>query len=138
MTIEERAEQFALEALKEQIEKVKQAYIAGYKECEENYKKITVDENGLTWYDLDLPSGNLWSEPLKDEDGELIQCNYNSVKHLNLPTIGDLKELRIYTRNHTSDDFDNYHYYCRKSENTDKYLIPVGHRFWLREKNSKQ
>lgn len=135
MTIEERAEQFALEALKEQIEKVKQAYIAGYKECEENYKKITVDEDGFTWYDLDLPSGNLWSEPLKDEDGKIIKLNYGETANLDLPTAEDVKEMQSKTaRLNKSNKKDTVYF---KSVSSVEYPMKKNCNYWVRDNSSK-
>lgn len=69
------------------------AYKAGFSaamlEC--GAKKIDVD--GVTYYDLGLPSGTLWSAPLRDQKRLPVRLCHVEAKHLNLPTPDQCREL---------------------------------------------
>lgn len=102
MSIEEKAHEYALKAMEEQISKVSQAYIDGYNDAKAEFShEPVIDENGIKWYDMDLPSGNLWSEPLRDKEGSLLYIVYNQAKELDIPTFEDVKELKNCTQRYT-------------------------------------
>lgn len=131
MTLEEKAQEYALKALEEQIVAVKQAYIDGYNAAKAKYNhEPIVDENGIKWYDMDLPSGNLWSEPLKDEEGNYIESVYNRVNQLDLPTDDDFKELKNHSLVMCKLVSEEPHLIC-VSVNGCQYQIKTG-LYWLK------
>lgn len=133
MDIENKAQEYALNVLDECINKVKQAYIDGYNagkaECSPTPKNIT--EDGVTYIDLGLPSGTMWS-PLKGTNGRYIAIPYNQVKDLELPTLDDYAELLKYTK-HGCNNRGDYEYL---SVDGVKYIIPACISFWLKDKDS--
>lgn len=103
MSLEEKAKEYALKALESEIDKVQKAYIDGYNAAKAD--EPFIDENGIKWYDMDLPSGNLWSTALGEyvintngsKSWVPIQKCYNEVKDLSLPTRADIDELLQHT-----------------------------------------
>lgn len=136
MDIENKAQEYALNVLEECINKVKQAYIDGYNagkaECSPLPKNITEDE--VEYIDLSLPSGTLWSKPLRDEDGRnCFYSPFNKVKDLDLPTQADYAELIKYTKYGLNNEGD-YEYL---SVDGVRYIIPSYITFWLKDKDSE-
>ena len=132
MSLEEKAKEYALKALESEIEKVQKAYIDGYNaaKAEYNHEPI-IDENGIKWYDMDLPSGNLWSEPLKDEEENWLELTFNEAAKYDLPTEEDRTEFYKMTKSTNCNG--GYQY---KSINAKTYQLPNDgnkHRyFWLK------
>ena len=127
MSLEEKAKEYALKALESEIEKVQKAYIDGYNAAKAN--EPFIDENGIKWYDMDLPSGNLWSEPLKDEEGNLLEVVYNEAAKYDIPT----KEDKIEFVKMTQQSYEGSQY---KSINGKIYHLPndgdYKRNFWLK------
>lgn len=93
MDIKNEAHEYALKAMESALTKIEDAYIAGYEAGKKvGFKPIEIDENGIEWVDMSLPSGTLWSKALR-KDGECIEAVYNEVKDYNLPTEEDVAEL---------------------------------------------
>lgn len=97
MTLEEKAKEYALKALESEIDKVQKAYIEGYNAAKAD-KHEPIDIDGVKYYDMDLPSGTLWSEPIRKKDGSLLRLPYNEAKQYELPTEKDWDELLKYTK----------------------------------------
>lgn len=97
MTKEEKAKEYALNACKEEISKLEQAYLDGYNDALQEQNRLHVEEDGVKYYDMSLPSGTMWSEYLRDCKG-LIELPYNQVKDLDIPTYEEFLELKEYTR----------------------------------------
>ena len=70
-------------------------YDAGYKDAMAELKlEPDVEENGIKFVDLGLPSGTLWaSDYLRDKDGKLIYLKYDEALPLGLPWKNQLEEL---------------------------------------------
>lgn len=71
------------------------AYLDGYQKGISRSKELTV--KGVTFYDLGLPSGTLWSQPATKHHNYTyvtyeLKC-YSDVAGCGLPTIDDLYEL---------------------------------------------
>lgn len=92
MTIEEKAREYALDALKEEIGKVEKAYIDGYNAGKAENKPVNID--GVEFYDCGMPSGTLWSKPLENKYHCLIQLPYIKAEQLSIPTKEDFEELK--------------------------------------------
>lgn len=128
--LKDKAEEYAQRILKEQKDQIVQAYIDGYILAKESYsKEPLIDTNGLKWYDLDLPSGNLWSEPIyEDMDYHTTPrpaFNFFSVRNKNIPTIEDLCELSKYTRKSKDGK-------CIISEHSCEYTLDSTFKYWLK------
>ena len=70
-------------------------YDAGYKDAMAELKlEPDVEENGIKFVDLGLPSGTLWaSDYLRDDEGKLVCLKYDEATPLGLPTRAQLEEL---------------------------------------------
>lgn len=106
MTKEELAEQFANEQAAEITEKLKAAYLKGYEQGELK-SASTIKIDGVTYIDLDLPSGTLWSEKVLTNNGCCRRLGYHEAQKLNIPTKEQVDELSKYSRL----VFDDYGYY---------------------------
>lgn len=100
--IKQAAHECAIGLQKEDIEKMESAFIKGYLMAMDELqlkKKVVIDD--LTYFDLGLPSGTLWSEPLYrlDEEGnkEVLLMPYCEAEAYDLPTYNDFKELSEYS-----------------------------------------
>lgn len=99
MTESEQAKKYAdgkvYEALTAVVEKAfADGYDAGYKEALTKMKTEVVEEDGITYVDLGLPSGTLWaSDYLRDADGNLLLLSYDEAAPLNIPTKEMYEEL---------------------------------------------
>ena len=100
MNVEEQAMNYAegkvQEALTEVVKKAfADGYDAGFKDAMAELKVApNVEENGVTYVDLGLPSGTLWSSDyLRDDKGKLISLKYDQAAPLSLPTEAKLNEL---------------------------------------------
>lgn len=100
MTSSEQAKKYAEgkinEALTAVVEKAfADGYDAGYKEALSKMKTEVVEEDGITYVDLGLPSGTLWaSDYLRDADGKILLLNYVEADPLNIPTKEMYEELK--------------------------------------------
>lgn len=95
MTKEELAEQYANEKAAEFTQAIKEAYLKGY-ELGELHTASTINVDGVKYYDLGLPSGTLWSEPLRSYGYRFL--TYIEAEKLNIPTVEQFEELMKYTR----------------------------------------
>ena len=64
MTKEELAQQYAEEKAAEMAELLKAAYLKGYEQGELKVA-CSISIEGVEYYDLGLPSGTLWSKPIR-------------------------------------------------------------------------
>lgn len=92
MELEEKAKEYALKALEGEIDKLKNAYIDGYNAAKNELLHEPVDIDGVTYHDMSLPSGTLWSERIP------LMEPYNKVKGLSIPTEEDWAELEKNTK----------------------------------------
>lgn len=105
MTKEEFAQQYAEEKAAEMAELLKAAYLKGY---EQSQLKVAscISIKGVKYYDLGLPSGTLWSEPLRTDSyyKEYKQFSYNDASRFDgLPTEAQWEELKEICRIHSYD-----------------------------------
>lgn len=99
MDLKEEAREFALKAMEPELTKVEEAYIAGYEAGKKaGWYPVDIDENGIEWVDLSLPSGTLWSKPIWRDKKHLLKLPYNMAKDMDIPTIEDWEELRHETK----------------------------------------
>lgn len=96
MTKEELAEKYASEQASGFVAKIKEAYLKGYEQGEQNFA-TTIKVDGVEYIDLGLPSGTLWSRhPLSFETtyGSWYKMlSYTDAQKLNIPTEEQVKEL---------------------------------------------
>lgn len=98
MTIEEKAREYALDALKEELGKVEKAYIDGYNAGQSEANKFEVEIDGIKYYDFGLPSGTLWSEPLT-VDGQRLKLPFDAaIAQFTLPNLPNVQELERFIR----------------------------------------
>ena len=100
MSGQEKAKTYAegkvQEALTAVVEKAyADGYDAGYKDAMAGLKVAPeVEEDGIKFVDLGLPSGTLWaSDYLRDDEGKLVYLKYDEAAPLGLPTRTQLEEL---------------------------------------------
>lgn len=93
MELDNKAEQTAINILHCEIEKLKKAYMAGYDEARKIYCSNLINIDGVKFYDLDLPSGILWSEPIYKSPFEPLSIPYMQTKDLSVPTLEQYAEL---------------------------------------------
>lgn len=91
---EELALEYALKNSRQMQELLSQAYQAGYKRGVSDSAHV-VNIDGVEYYDINLPSGTLWSYPVQYWDYNLcLRCaTYDEVKDLPLPTKEQWEEL---------------------------------------------
>ena len=74
---------------------VKKAYIEGFNNGNNHSREICI--KNVTFYDLGLPSGTLWSNPVRVNHPYTYITydleSYDSVSHLGLPSMEDFQEL---------------------------------------------
>lgn len=97
--LQERADIYAAEKMNELMARaIAQAYIDGYqdgynKRCAEGGESVYM-EDGITVYDMGLPSGTLWSlDYLNDGDGHTCFLSYAKAAKQGLPSIEQVEEL---------------------------------------------
>lgn len=128
MAVEEKAREHALNALSEEISKIEQAYIDGYKEAQSELGKTLIDEDGVKYIDLDLPSGTCWSQELFDGQS-LVSLPYCEAEMYNLPTREQLKEMTSCCKRESN---GTSIYYVGRNGKT---LIVSQRLFWLRNES---
>lgn len=74
----------------------KEGYTEGYKHGFKNSQQIIID--GVNYIDLGLPSGTLWSMPIRQVPPgckyfDYVKRPYTEVSELSLPTLEDFEEL---------------------------------------------
>lgn len=109
MTKEKFAQNYANEKLVDLTSAIMEAYLEGYKQGELKAAS-TIDIDGVTYYDLGLPSGTLWSEPIHSHlftrGWPYTLLPYSEANKLNIPTEDQLKELIEYCKfNRTPSNF---------------------------------
>ena len=94
MTKEEMAQQFAEQNAEDVKEMLRRAFLKGYNQVAlQTAHSISID--GVEYYDMGLPSGTLWSEPLEKEKGRYEMMPYiEASKYDGLPTIEQWEELK--------------------------------------------
>ncbi|MCQ2145986.1 MAG: hypothetical protein MJZ16_00550 [Bacteroidales bacterium] len=96
MTKEEFAQNYANENVANLTSAIMEAYLEGYKQGELKAAS-TIDIDGVTYYDLGLESGTLWSKPIinnnRSSTRPLTMLPYMEANKLNIPTIEQLNEL---------------------------------------------
>lgn len=98
MTTEEKAREFAINALKEDLDKLAKAYLEGYNAGKSENKANPINIDGVEFYDMGLPSGTLWSSTILDNKGEAIRATYKEVMDADIPTPEEVKELKSYVK----------------------------------------
>ena len=100
MTSSEQAKKYAEGKINEALTAVEEkafadGYNAGYKDALSKMKTEVVEEDGITYVDLGLPSGTLWaSDYLRDADGNLLLLSFVEAAPLNIPTKEMFDELK--------------------------------------------
>lgn len=100
MTKEELAEQFAEQKAEELTSILKDAYLKGYEHGRFDANR-TLRVDGVTYVDLGLPSGTLWSKTALEVCNYGYgqrQFSYQEAIQLQLPTIEQWDEVRKYCR----------------------------------------
>lgn len=134
MNLEEKAQEYALAALQDQLELVKKAYIDGYNAGKEDAIAPTLNPTSneeVDYIDLNLPTKDQWSLQLIDkETGLPLQLPYTKVKDWAIPTVEDIKNLTSNTKR-------------IKKENGEEYLLatngveyPMFGDIWLKDVQS--
>lgn len=101
MNISEKSKEYAegkaLNAITTAIEEAyAEGYRTGYREgYDAKSKELPIEQDyGVTYVDLGLPSGTLWSSDfLKDKDGRILYFTFEEAAKLNIPTKEQYKEL---------------------------------------------
>lgn len=98
------ARNVAISLLENEIEKLSQAYQKGYEKGVEDTKAAMAEKmskndevDDVEWMDLSLPSGTLWSKPLKYKDGKYVELTFDQAKKYVLPTADEVDELLNHT-----------------------------------------
>ena len=133
MGLEEKAKEYALKALEGEIDKVKNAYIDGYNAARNELLHEPVDIDGVTYYDMSLPSGTMWSKKItynQNSNYAILTEPYNKVKELSIPTKEDWEELeqntkrtyykgclRYLSKDGVKLEFYNCSYWCKSDVN---------------------
>jgi len=100
MTKEELAQQYADEIIKNHLKQIiQESFLKGY-ELGELHTALTIKVDGVTYVDLGLPSGTLWSSTpfCRGNGGFYERLCYNDAKNLNIPTEEQCKELISQTK----------------------------------------
>lgn len=138
MTKEELANQFAEHKNAELESLIKEAYLKGYDQALFDTKKIITIDN-ITYVDMGLQSGTLWSvHPLWDT-GDYIQVNYSEAQNLSLPTKEQWEELVkkcAFKKNEIVAPFPSckriYFDFWRKGLMGEECNDGTGYKFWLK------
>ena len=112
MTKEELAQQYADEIIKNHLKQIiQESFLKGY-ELGELHTALTIKIDEVTYVDLGLPSGTLWSSTpfCRGNGGFYERLCYNDAKNLNIPTEEQCKELisksrMVYDAHFTSERF---------------------------------
>jgi hypothetical protein len=145
MTGEEQAKTYAegkvQEALSAVVEKAfADGYDAGYKNAMAELKvEPALEEDGIKFVDLGLPSGTLWaSDYLKNKNGDYMLLNSYEASPLSLPTKEQIEELlsccNVSLKTLTPSTNNNNLVYKLERNNKKLYLSPKS--FWLKEYDS--
>lgn len=116
MTKEEMAQHFAEQKAEELKEMLKDAFLKGYEQgALQTACSISIE--GVKYYDLGLPSGTLWSEPLTDDKGKnyYIFSRGDALKYEGLATLEQWDEMESICK--SLKKFDN--------------IGPTGESIWL-------
>ena len=141
MTKEELAQQYAEEKAAEMAELLKAAYLKGYEQGELKVA-CSISIEGVEYFDLGLPSGTLWSKPLRSNsiyNPSYMFFSHNDASRLDgLPTEAQWEELK---KCRTYDDYiiscSGMRVYISTTNGfQDKYIgenVPKGYNyFWLK------
>lgn len=94
MEIKEIAREYAITALESQIETVAKAYEDGYMQAYKEIAALPVEEDGVTYVDLGLPSGTLWSSEIIMKDNSILyRLPHAKAQVLNIPNQNQVEEL---------------------------------------------
>lgn len=97
MNKETLAKEYAHRIAGDLIEKaLEAAYLEGFEAGKRSLVLDTVEIDGITYYDLGLSSGTLWSEPLINSKEKLsfsVGATYLQANELEIPTREDVEEL---------------------------------------------
>lgn len=96
MELKDKAREYAINVLEEQIATVAQAYSDGYMQAYKEIAALPVEEDGVTYVDLGLPSGTLWNRYIlrKNEDSlDHYLLPHAKAQVLSLPTKEQIDEL---------------------------------------------
>lgn len=94
MEIKEIAKQYAIAALDNQIYLVAQAFTDGYDKACKELLNLPIEEDGVKYIDLGLPSGTLWSERLLlTNENVVVVLPHGKAQELPLPTKEQVEEL---------------------------------------------
>lgn len=137
MTKNELAEKFASEKVAEFTEAIKEAYLKGYEQGEQQTAS-SIEVDGVEYVDLGLPSGTLWSRTqLAAANGGSEKLPYTEAIKLNIPNVEQLEELlanteRIINRIRGISG-EELVYKCDKYEDLGEYMNRGKNRYWLKD-----
>lgn len=133
MELKDKAREYAINVLEEQIAKVAQAYSDGYMQAYKEIAALPVEEDGVTYEDLGLPSGTLWSRDIittNDPFDSHLCLPHAKAQVLNVPTKTQIDELfsicKIVTCNNDRIEVTG--------PNGNKICLPK-HFFWIKDCN---
>lgn len=96
----EKAKEFALHALKEQISVIERAYLQGFEDGKTEvlasgvFRPFVMQENDIEWHDFGLPSGDIWGF-CKQEVTRLQAMPYDIPAFANICELVDNCRIRI-------------------------------------------
>lgn len=94
MDIKTKSREYAITALESQIETVAKAYEDGYMQAYKEIAALPVEEDGVTYVDLGLPSGTLWSSEIIMKDNSILyRLPHAKAQVLNIPSQEQVEEL---------------------------------------------
>ena len=97
MTKEELSEQFTNEVIEKIKTLINETFLKGY-ELGALQTASTVKVDNVTYYDLGLPSGTLWSNPIDNSIFSYKMCCHSDAQKLNIPTREQCEELLDYCK----------------------------------------
>lgn len=115
MNLDEKAKEYALKAMKDQLEQVENAYKQGYADALKTVIREPFVDGKNTYVDLGLASGTLWTTYFAaDNTGNTINCGYYQASMMNIPTQEQFEEM--FKRCQTWSNSDAIHYVGPSSE----------------------
>lgn len=93
MELKDKAKEYAINVLEEHIAQIATAYTNGYMQAYKEIAALPIEENGITYVDLGLPSGTLWSSCQLLQDNTYLKFPCQKASVLQIPTKEQVEEL---------------------------------------------
>jgi len=93
-----------------------------------------VEEDGIKFVDLGLPSGTLGAyDCLKDKDGKNIMLDYDEAAPLGIPTLEQFNELKYSCKISIYKNVNNEIFYCVRGGNGSMIMLSSAP-FWMQHR----